>query len=288
MKHALPFILLTSLVPGCLTLRGDHDALAGRVDQLESGQQAQSEALQQSLKEAQELAASLETKLEEAEALLRRNQADLGLRVEMMELQLTQLEGLVENAEYVASASTQELGELRGNLDQRLKALEQKLNEATNIPEDKEGLFAEAERRQKRKDHAQARRLWRIYVSRYPGDAKLAEVRFNIGLTYFSERDYKSALGEFYRVIQETPGATVIPDALYYSGLAFAKIGQCQSAIAYFQALQKDGAKAPDRYRSAAAKQIQILQADKGELCADRGDASAGAAASVGTAKTAK
>lgn len=269
MRNAVILLLSLSL-SGCIVFKKDHEALMARVDDLESGQKAQSQALQQSLSQADDLAQVLEGKLKEAEALLRRNQADLGMRVEELELQMTQLDGAVESAEYVASASTQEIGEVRKDLDKRIGALEQKLNEATSIPESKDGLWTEAERQQKRKNYEQARRLWRTYAARYPEDKKMAEVRFNIGLTYFSERDHKAALGEFYRVIQETPDAAIVPDCLYYSGLAFAKIGQCENAIAYFGALQKQGTKAPERYKSAAAKQIEILKKDERKMCADK------------------
>jgi TolA-binding protein len=194
----------------------------------------------------------------------------------------------VENAEFVASAGTQELRELRGDIDARLKNLEQKLNEATNIPETKEGLWQEADALSKRKNHAGARRLLRLYEGRYPDDVRLPDVRFQIGLTYFSERDYKSALGEFYRVVQDAPAAPIVPDALYYSGLAFAKLGQCQNAIAYFQALSKPKANAADRYKQKAQEQIQALQADRGQICTDRDDANAGAAAGQGIGEAAK
>jgi hypothetical protein len=59
----------------------------------------------------------------------------------------------------------------------------------------------------------------------------------------------------------------VIPDALYYSGLAFAKLGQCKNAIAYFDALMSKKTKAPQHYREKAKEQIDILKKDKGEIC---------------------
>ena len=286
-RTALIAVLVALVSPGCLVLKSQHDQLQTRVATLETQTEEQQKVLQESIQRADELTNVLDGKLAEAEELLRRNQADLGMRVDQVELEVAQLRGLVENAEYVATASTQELAELRSDLDSRLLALEEKLNEATNVPEDKEGLFAEAERQFKNKSYGLARRLWRMYQSRYPQDDRLPEVKFQIGLTYFSERDYKSSLGEFYKVIQESPKSAVVPDALYYSGLAFAKLGQCKNALAYFEALQKKKTRAPDRYRDAARKQIQILEKDQGELCLDRGDANAGAAAEQSVSKSA-
>ncbi len=275
-------VALALLAPGCLVLRKDHDALAARVVELERTQAEQARTLKVTLDKADELARILEEKVAEAEALLRRNQADLGMRVEALELAVETLRGLVENAEYVAKAGGQELAELRRDLDERLTKLEEKLNEATNIPEGKDALWAEALRRQKAGRHASARKLLRIYLSRYPDDPKVPEAKFRVGLTYFSARDYPAALGEFYQVIQAHPDSPVIADALYYSGLGFARIGQCANAIAYFKALERPKVAAPDKYKKAARKQVARLEGDDGTICQDREDRQAGAAGRQG------
>jgi TolA-binding protein len=270
-RMAALLLLAAVVVPGsgCIALKADQDEIAREVDKLRKEVLASSEAAEKN----QALADQLESKVKEAEDLLRRNQADLGLRVENLELEVNELRGAAENADYMATAVKQELLELRADLDGRLTALEEKLNEATNIPESKPELMAEAEKLMGKKNYKQARRLYRTYESRYPGDPQLADVRFKIGLTYFSERDYKSSLGEFYRIIQDSPTSPVVPDALYYSGLAFAKLGQCTNAIAYFEALREKKTKAPQQYKDKAAEQIAILQKDKGELCMDKGTA---------------
>ena len=231
---------------------------------------ARGRADKQTLAHGKELSDELEKKLAQVEEVLRTNQAGLGARVDQLEADTQELRGAAENADYKASAVNQELTEVRSEFDARLKSLEEKLNEATNIPESKTELFAEADRQFKAKKYKQARRLWRTYESRYPDDAKLPEVRFSIGLSYFSERDYKSALGEFYKVIQDSADSGAVPDALYYSGLAFAKLGQCENAIAYFDALRAKKTKAPDEYKKKAAEQIDLLKKDAGDICLDK------------------
>jgi TolA-binding protein len=250
---------------GCLVLKPQHDELAQEVAKLRK------EVLKASTttSRANELADMLEKKLAELEEVLRRNQADLGLQVQQMQIEVQELRGAAENADNRSSTVEQELRELRSDLDGRLRQLEDKLNEATNIPEGKTELWSEAESQFKAKKYKNSRRLWRTYESRYPEDPKQPEVKFHIGLTYFSERDYKSALGEFYKIIQGAPSSTVVPDALYYSGLAFAKLGQCKNAIAYFDALRQKKTKAPADYKQKAAEQIAILQKDSGDICID-------------------
>ncbi len=262
-------VALAGSASGCLALKADQDEIAKEVDKLRNEVLAGSEAAERN----QALADEVDAKLKQVEELLRRNQADLGLRVENLELQVQELRGAAENADYMATAVKQELLELRAELDARLSSLEEKLNEATNIPESKAEILAEAEKLMGKRNYKQARRLYRTYESRYPGDAQMAEVRFKIGLSYFSERDYKSSLGEFYRIIQDFASSPMVPDALYYSGLAFAKLGQCANAIAYFEALREKKTKAPQHYKDKASEQIAILQKDKGELCVDKGAA---------------
>lgn len=268
--------LLVALVlpgSGCIALKADQDEIAKEVDKLRKEVLAGSEAAERN----QALADEVDAKLKQVEDLLRRNQADLGLRVENLELEVQELRGAAENADYMATAVKQELLELRADLDSRITSLEEKLNEATSIPESKTELLAEAEKQLGKRNYKQARRLYRTYESRYPGDSQMADVRFKIGLSYFSERDYKSSLGEFYRIIQDSPSSPILPDALYYSGLAFAKLGQCANAIVYFEALREKKTKAPQHYKDKAAEQIGILKKDTGELCVDKGKSPADA-----------
>lgn len=272
LRNLAPILLTLSLSSGCIALKVDQDEIAQEVAKLRK-EVAMS---QETVARAASLSDELDKKLEELEEVLRSNQAGLGVRVDGLEGQVQELTGKAENADNQAQTVNLELTEVRTELDARLKQLEEKLNEATNIPESKTELYAEADRQFKSKNYKNARRLWRTYESRYPDDAKLPEVKFNVGLTYFSERDYKAALGEFYTVIQQSGTSPIVPDALYYSGLAFAKIGQCTNAIAYFDALRQKKTKAPEEYKKKAAEQIALLQKDTGELCLDKNKPAAG------------
>ncbi len=263
------FGLCGLLSTGCIALKADQDDLAEEVAKLRKQVLEQDQNTDATITKVETLTTELETKIGELDEVLRRNQADHGLRVDNLEVDVQELRGAAENADFMATAVKQELTELRGDFDERLLTLEEKLNEATNIPESKTELWAEAEKQFKAKSYKTSRRLWRTYESRYPTDAKIAEVRFNIGLTFFAAREYRQALGEYYRIIQETPKDAVVPDALYYSGLAFAKLGQCKNAIAYFNALRQKKTKAPKHYKDKAQEQIDILEKDAGDICTD-------------------
>ena len=260
--------LLLSSSEGCVTL-AQYEELDARVAELQDQVSQRDESLSSTIADADTTLGGLEARIEKAEGVLRANQANLGLQVNDMQDELAMVRGLAEDSRNEGAALGSSLEELRGDLDSRLANLEAKLNEATDIPEGKTPLFNEAEREMRAKNYKRARSLYRTYLSRYTGDAKEPIVHFNIGLTLYSEQDYRSALGEFYWVVQSAPDSSIVNDALYYSGMAFAKVGQCQKAIAYFSALTREGSTAPDRYQAQAKKQIEVLKKDSGSLCTD-------------------
>ncbi|MCA9717141.1 MAG: hypothetical protein H6713_10245 [Myxococcales bacterium] len=276
---------LSTFSTGCLTLKSQHDELANQVAALERAQDSESAQLDDKIIEAEQRLADLTAKIDEAEQHLRGSQAGIGVRMDDVEEQVRELRGATDQSSLVSSSTSNQLVELQGAIDERLGALERKLDEATNIPEGKTQLLAEADRLAKDKSFKNARRLYRTYEARYPGDASLASVKFKIGQTFYNERDYKSALGEFYKIIQEHKESAVLPDALYYSGLGFARLGQCKNAIAYFNAILDPATGAAAKYKSAATNQINILSKDRGEICLDSDDLGAGAAGERGVDK---
>ena len=244
--------------------------MRNEVVRLEQQLAERDQELQQTLNQAQTQSASLQEKLDKAEQILRSNQASVGVRVENMEADLAEARGIAEDNQNAIAAVKSNIREMRGDTDARINQIEQQIETTINIPEGKQALFNEAEKFLNQKNYKQSRRLFRTYLSRYPNDKKNAEVRFKIGLTLFSERDYRSALGEFYWITQNARGTSTMPDALYYSGLAFAKLGQCKDAIVYFKYVSRKDVKAPKRYREQAKQQVKTLEKDQGTICQDR------------------
>ena len=255
---AVPLLCST----GCLVTTSQFDQLQREVDTLSERVEARDKELQASLARA-------ETQSEELDRVLRSRAASLGVNVDDLGLDVAQLRGETEDARNDIAALLSETRELRAGFDQRVAELEHRLNRETEIPEGQIALKKEADRLFKGEDWAQARRLYRIYLSRYPGGKKEAEIRFSIGHTLYNENKHRSALSEFYWIVQNARTDPAIYNALYYSGLAFSKIGQCDKATAYFDALVGDE-KAPKKYQSSAAAQIEIFKADTGKICTGR------------------
>lgn len=265
------FSLLTLPLFACITLKPEHDALEKEVWDLRKKVEARDQELAATLVAAAEQMAKVEEQLKKAEELLHTNQAGLGVRVENLEYDLSMVRGQAEDSLNEVAALSQNVAESRAEIDNRLGKVETAINQEADVPEGKTDLLKDAERTLEKKDYPRSRRLFRTYLSRYPGDPKEAEVRFKIGLTLFSERDYRSALGEFYWLVQNAPESEVIHDAVYYSGLAFAKLGQCEKSLAYFQAVLEKDSGAPERYKTQAKKQVETLEKDEGKICTDKG-----------------
>lgn len=263
-------VLLALSSSACLVLQPQHDELEREVMELRKKVAERDTQLEDTLAKAQAQMAEVEQQLDAAEQILRSNQASIGVRVDNLELDLAEVRGSAEDSLNELAALSQNVADSRTELDQRLTAVEDAVNQEKTIPEGKSELLRDAERALEAKEYSRSRRLFRTYLSRYPGDPKEAEVRFQIGQTLFSERDYRSALGEFYWLVQNAPQSTVIHDAVYYSGLAFAKLGQCDKSIAYFKAITKDGSGAPANYVKQAKKQIETLEKDDGKICAEK------------------
>ena len=263
-------LLLALPSSACIVLQPQHEELEREVMELRKKVAERDTQLEETLAKAQEQMAQVEEQLDAAEQILRANQASIGVRVDNLEFDLAEVRGIAEDSLNELAALTQNVTDSRAELDERVTRVETKLNAETDIPEGKSELLREAERALKNKEYNRARRLFRTYLSRYPGDPKEPEVRFQIGQTLFSERDYRSALGEFYWLVQNAPESPVIHDAVYYSGLAFAKLGQCDKSIAYFKAITKDGSGAPENYVKQAKKQIETLEKDDGKICNDK------------------
>jgi TolA-binding protein len=190
--------------PGCITLKAEHNDLAAKVTALEQQTVDRSASLDQEIELAEARLAELQVKLAEAERLLRGSQAGLGARMDDVEQQLAELRGAAENAEFVSSAAGQRLA---GAAHRRRPAPAQARGEAQRGDQHPRGQGRAVERGGS-PAHRPRTTSCRAAVAHLrlalPGRRPpAAEANFKVGLTFFSERDYKSALGEFYRLIQE-------------------------------------------------------------------------------------
>lgn len=123
-----------------------------------------------------------------------------------------------------------------------------------------EGLWAEGQEAEAVHRWARARRAYDEILETHPNHRLAEAAHLQIGRTYFEERTYKAAAASFYDFLQQRPRANKVAMALYYGGLSFAKLGRCEDAIAYFEAITRPATRASADVRDKARTQVRILR----------------------------
>ncbi len=118
--------------------------------------------------------------------------------------------------------------------------------------------------------YASSRKLFSDFLTKFPGHARTAEVRFWLGYGFYMESHFYEALMEWYDVVGNYPEDDFVAYALFYSGLAYTARGQCDLALQCYDLVAHAG------YRSATSEWIdaakeQIIDVTKGESKASCG-----------------
>ena len=126
----------------------------------------------------------------------------------------------------------------------RLDAIEKK-NVGPQVPADKEGLWASAQQKLQAGQYEPARRELRMYVQRFPQDARADDAQYAVGDSYLKEKQYENAIREFQRVIDTYATSDLADDAFYAAGGAAESMKWCTDARAYLGALVQRHPKSP-------------------------------------------
>ncbi len=211
------------------------------------------EAMEVRDQDVNEKVAQLRKVLDEATALLGRNSADLGARVAKNEGDIAAMTGKVEEAKYL-------VGELQKQVNlattkvaaveqtqQQLQTTQQRIVDrvAPTIPEDKETLWKEAQRRLSEGQREDARRFLRSFIQRFPDDARAPQAQLIIGVTFVQELKHQNAAAEFSSLIQRFPRSAEVPEAMWQLAEAFVVLKFCSDAKAMYQDLAKRYPKSP-------------------------------------------
>lgn len=272
-------LLLPWCLSGCFlwTTRGEGDllrqstdthaqrleALDQRISKLEAGLVSEQERLATQITQLQQV-------LDEATAVLRRNNADVGAEVQQLKEQLAAVEGqLAETMHHIDNAA-REAASMRGQLEQRLDKVARKAGldmpiDEKEIPKDKVAHYTKAYRAFQNNEHSVARALFRAYMERYSDDDQVDDAQYWIGLSYLSAHRPATALGEFQKIIKNHSKSNVIDDALYGMAESFWQLHACTDAKNALAALLK---RRPRKALLQQAKQLQRqVQRAKGGYC---------------------
>jgi TolA-binding protein len=222
-------LLLTLLLPslaatGCFwtttksegrRLRHDVDALDTRVSTKETELGGKVDELQKTL--------------DEAAKLLKRNSADLGADVERIDQAQREALGLVTAAQSSSEEIRLGFERYKASNDERLAALEARvamLETAKSAPAPKQSaddLWTAGKAAFEAKKWSEARDAFKKLALGFPDNE-----------TYFQEKNYDAAIGEYQKVFDKFPTSDLADDSLFRAGEAAEALKNCTEARAYF------------------------------------------------------
>lgn len=255
--------LLGGVLLGCVTtgqgekMTADIAQLRGRLDAMEVRD-----------RDINEKVVQLRQVLDEATALLGRNSADLGARVAKNETDIAVVTGKIEEANHLVGELQQQVA-LATTKATAIEQTQQRIVDrvAPTMPEDKEALWKEAQRRLSEGQRDEARRFLRAFIQRFPEDARAAQAQLYIGVSFVQELKHSNAVAEFSNLIQRFPKSAEVPEAMWQLAESFVVLKFCGDAKAMYQDLAK---RYPKSQRAAQVKErlreVQKLSRDK-NLC---------------------
>ncbi|MBI5379235.1 MAG: tol-pal system protein YbgF [Nitrospirae bacterium] len=191
-------------------------------------------------------------KLESGQEEVRRNQADLGAKMDQISSEMQVLTGRFEESRHQSQRALQEFAALRQTQEQRLREMEQKIKSlheppasptggATAFPapaqeakETKEAkppvkkspeeIYKEAYDTLKEGHPAEAREQFKKFLKLHPKSDLADNAQYWIGETHYVERDYEKAVLAFEELVKKYPKGDKVPGALLKEAYAFLEL----------------------------------------------------------------
>jgi tol-pal system protein YbgF len=162
---------------------------------------------------------------------------DLQRQIDGLQVEVRGLRGALEEAQHEAQNSKAQNRDLYADLDQRLAALEARVNApggsgAGTAPAangDRDDYQAALDKL-KGRDYAGAEKALIDMIARYPDSALADNAKYWLGETYYVEKRFPEALSAFQRVVKEHPDSRKVPDALLKAGYSVYELKRYKEA----------------------------------------------------------
>lgn len=189
--------------------------------------------------------------IEDSLFTIRKNQAELGVKIDGLQSDLQVLTGRFEEGRYQTERSLRDVTSVKENYSLQIKELENRLNSLkdrltsfeltlTNLqpvspketpPEAKEAektageIYREAYNTFKHGDMADAREMFKNFLKKYPKGEYSDNAQFWLAESYFVGKDYENAILSFEDLIKKFPKSNKVPMAMLKQGYAFYELG---------------------------------------------------------------
>lgn len=174
-------------------------------------------ALQAKVEETNRNVAQATSMVKESEASLGervRRLEDIGQRMERLEARLQEFEGTIKDVRVSVEALTAQVAKL-----------------TTRAPADSaEKLYASAQAHYQSRNPGQAVLEFSDLIQNFPRHPLAENAQHWIGAAYLADKDYRQALVEFRKVLDQYLGGRKAPDALYQLGVCYRNLFEPQRA----------------------------------------------------------
>jgi tol-pal system protein YbgF len=221
------------VLAGCAS-RSDLDYLRSDVEELKSrifkAEKETKEGVEKNLKGLQN---DMET--------VRKGAAELQATVENVKVDMQVVSGKLDDISLAAKKPGDDLLLLKEDVNRRFTSLEERLAKlekglddpkktADATPENTDAIYQKGLDAYKGGDFQKARDIFARFIEQFPTHGMVANARYWLGETYYSEKKYDQAILEFQEVIKNFPGKEKVPAALLKQGMAFRELGDAKSA----------------------------------------------------------
>lgn len=210
--------------------------------------------LSQTLERSQADIDRLQEVIEQARDLLGRNSADLGAEMIEVKRAVDQLSGELETSKRNLAELQQEFNLFRKDVDDRLVS---GAASSATLPDDKDALWDEAQRRFDAKKWSPARAAFERFLGDHGRDKRADNAQYLIGETYRREGlDTDAILA--YRKVLKFRKSDVEDAAVYRSAQSFVKLGQCDNARALYESFLREYPRS--KHHSDAKREFKDLK----------------------------
>jgi TolA-binding protein len=128
-------------------------------------------------------------------------------------------------------------------------------NEAPpDMPDTPAGKLEQAASQMSAGRQAVARAILKAAIEAHPNAAEMDEIRYRYAETFFNEGDWRAAISEFNKVINNHPNSPWKCWAFFRQGEAFERMGQLEGAKAFYKGATEGTCKSSDAAKEAKKK----------------------------------
>lgn len=204
-------------------LRRDVTVLQGRLDTKE--------------KELNTQITQLQSVIDDATKVLKRNSADIGADVEKLAADIRTANGLVAAINNNINELKVAFDKYRKDNDTRLDALEQRVAQiesgkptANSSPDELWKLGTTAFEAARYND---ALEIYKRLVQTYPTHARADDAQYFRGQAYTNLKDWDNAIAAYQQLVQKYPDSDLSDDGLYFAATAAQNLKNCTEARTY-------------------------------------------------------